>query len=217
MAEQLVLKAKLRQDRGKRASRKMRTAGLVPAIIYGHKEAPVSVELDYHDLFLELKHRHRLLDIELDGNRQKLLVKEVQHDHLGDKIVHIDLTRVSLDERVKVRVPVELRGIPAGVSEGGVLDQVMAEIELECLVTSIPDNIRVPVSHLKLGESLYARDLPLPEGVTLVTDKDVPVAAVRLIAEEVAPAAAPAEGEGVEPVLIRKPAGEEEGAEEEKK
>ena len=135
MVEALLLKAQRREKGGTRASRRERLQGRVPVIIYGHKKDPISVTLNYHDLALELQHHHRLLELELDKKREKVLVKAIQYDHLGDKIIHADLTRVALDERVKVTVLVELKGTPAGASEGGVLEQIHAEVELECLVT----------------------------------------------------------------------------------
>ena len=186
MVETLVLKAEKREHTGTRTARKHRKVGKVPAIIYGHKQEPLAILLDYHDLALELQHHHRLLEVDLDGKKEKFLVKEVQFDYLGDKIVHLDLTRVDIDERVSVTVEVVLKGIPAGVTDGGTLDQIMAEIELECLVTSIPENIRANVSHLNLGEALLANDLELPSGAKLLTGADAHIAIVRAaVAEEV--------------------------------
>ncbi|KPK74843.1 MAG: hypothetical protein AMJ79_13035 [Phycisphaerae bacterium SM23_30] len=198
MAETLLLKAQRREQSGTRAARRLRREGLIPAIIYGHKQEPAAVQLNGHDLKLELQHHHRLLDLELDGKREKCLVKEVQYDYLSEEVIHVDLTRVSLDERVKVTVEVELRGTPAGVSEGGVLNQLLTEVELECIVTNIPESIRMKVSHLQVGESLYAGDLELPEKTTLITPSEMPVAMVQMAAEvveEEVPVEAEAEAE----------------------
>ena len=156
----------------------------MPVIIYGHQKEPVSVTLNYHDLALELQHHHLLLELELDNKREKVLVKEVQYDHLGDKIIHADLTRVALDEQVKVTVLVELKGTPAGASEGGVLEQIHTEVELECLVTHIPESLRVMVTDMKVGDFLLAKDIELPEGTKLVTDPQTSIAALRVLAEE---------------------------------
>lgn len=184
MVENLVLKAEKRDHSGTRVARKLRQAGQVPAIVYGHGAQPLAISLDYHDLVLELQHHHRLLDVDLDGDKQKFLVKEIQYDHLGDKVIHADLTRVNLDERVTVTVTVELKGTPAGAAEGGMLDQMEAEIELECVVTNIPESIRASVNAMQIGDLLLAKDIELPAGVTLITDPETPVAAVRVIAEE---------------------------------
>jgi large subunit ribosomal protein L25 len=185
MEQGLILKAEKRASVGSSVSRKLRSQGLLPAIIYGHKQAPVAIQLNYHDVALELQHHHRLLDIKLDGKNEKLLVKDVQYDYLGDKIVHMDLTRVDLDERVQVTVALELKGIPVGVADGGILDQALSDIEMECLVTDIPEHIRVKVSDLKLGEHLLAKDLELPDGTKLMTDPEALIAVVRAKAEEV--------------------------------
>ncbi|OQA01758.1 MAG: 50S ribosomal protein L25 [Planctomycetes bacterium ADurb.Bin412] len=211
MEQSLILKAKKRDRVGSRMSRKIRSQGLLPAIIYGHQQEPVSIQLIYHDFSLELQHHHRLLDIDLDGKQEKLLVKDIQYDHMGDKIVHVDLARVRLDERVEVTVAVELKGIPVGVSEGGTLEQALMGVELECLVTSIPESIRVKVADLKLGQHLLAKDLELPAGAKLITDPESLVAIVRAKTEEVEEVAPAAAVEGAEPeVITARPPKEEE-------
>ncbi|MBN2212528.1 MAG: 50S ribosomal protein L25 [Sedimentisphaerales bacterium] len=212
MAETLVLKAFRRDGRGTRVSRKLREQGQVPAIVYGHQTEPLAVALNYHDLELEIKHHHRLLDVEMDGKPEKLLVKEVQYNYLGDKILHVDLTRVNLDERVKVDVSIELRGVPVGVAAGGVLEQVTAEIEVECAVTAIPENIRVQVNEMKVGDTLTAANLVLPEGVVLACDPTMVIATVRVMAEE-PEAVVATEGEETEPEVIIRPKKEEDEAE----
>ena len=205
MVETLLLKAEKREESGTRASRKLRGRGLIPAIIYGHKEEPTAVQLNGHDLSLELQHHHRLLDVELEGKRHKCLVKDVQYDYLGEHAIHVDLTWVSLDERVKVTVEVELRGTPAGISEGGALKQILNEVELECVVTNIPESLRVKISPLKLGETLTAGDLELPESTKLITPPETPIATVQMVAEEIEeePAEAEAEAEPEPEVIAR--------------
>jgi large subunit ribosomal protein L25 len=213
MVETLVLKAEKREATGTRFARRQRKQGRVPTIIYGHGSEPVSVSLDYHDLMLELHHHHRLLDVELEGAREKFLVKDVQYDYLGDTVIHLDLVRVLLDERVEVTVEVELKGVPAGASDGGILEQLLADIQLECLVTNIPEKITIRVNHLKLDESISAGDIELPEGAKLVTDAAVMVAAVRLPSEapeEEAATAVAEVAEGVEPEVIGRAKPEEE-------
>jgi large subunit ribosomal protein L25 len=215
MPETIVLKAHKRDHMGSRASRKLREKGLLPAIVYGHKEEPVSIQLDYHDFAMEMQHHHRLLAVDLDGQEQRFLVKTVQFDHLGDKIVHVDLTRVDLHERVKVNVPIELKGAPKTATEGAVVDQMMMQVELECVVTDIPERIRLPIAELEVGQTITAGQLPLPEGVTLVTSAEAGVVTLRIMAEEVPTAAPVVEGEAAEPEVIarEKPAEEKEGEE----
>jgi large subunit ribosomal protein L25 len=210
-AEVLVLKAEKRQSKGTRVSRKLRQQGMIPAIIYGHKEDPVAVQLNAHDLALELQHHHRVLEVDLADHREKCLVKDVQYDYLGEKILHVDLTRVRVDERVEVTVPLELRGTPAGVAEGGVLDQILSEIEIECLVTEIPEVIKTKVNDMQIDQILTAGEIELPAGTNLITDPDAPVAAVRLMAEEVVEEEeiAPAEEGTAEPEVIQREKAEE--------
>ncbi len=217
MVEALVLKAERRKQSGTRSARKLREAGKVPAIIYGHQEEPVAVQMNYHDLALELHHHHKLLEVVLEGKKVQVLVKDVQYDHLGDKVIHVDLTRVSLDERVQVTVQIALRGTSAGASEDGVLEKLMSEIELECQVTKIPEEIRVPVSHLQEGQTLTAGELELPEGTRLITEADSPVVTVTVMAEEEEEEEAAAEAEAEPEVISKKPSDEESAGESESK
>jgi len=213
MAETLVLKAQQRHSSGTRSSRKLRTQGLIPAIIYGHKQDPVSVQLNAHDLILELQHHHRVLDVDLEGQHEKCFVKDVQYDYLGEKILHVDLARVSMDETIQVSVALELRGTPVGTAENGVLEQLLAELEIQCRVTDIPENIRVRVNDLKIDDTVTAGEIELPEGAILVTAPDTPVAIVRLraeIAEEAEVVIAPAEETGEPKVIQREKTLEEE-------
>lgn len=179
-----AMKATRRGDIGTRKARRLRDQGRIPGILYGHGQSPEAMSLDQHDLDLAIKHGERLLEIELEGKTENALIKEVQYDTFGQKVLHIDLARVNLDELVKVTVPVVLRGIPVGAEEGGVLHQVSAQVEIECMVRSIPDDIRVTVNHLKVGDVLHMSDLPLPEGTKLLSDANGIVCTVTVVAEE---------------------------------
>ncbi len=204
--------AKSREALGTRANRRLREAGLLPGVIYGHKEAVVPVTLPRKEVVEHLRHGAHLFDLSLDGKSEKVLVKEVQFDHLGMEVIHVDFARVSLDEKVKVTIPVELKGTPKGEAEGGVLQQIINELEVECLVTEIPDAIRFNVSEMALDDVLHIKDLKLPTGVKALQDEDLIVATVKEIKEEVATAAT--EEGAAEPELIgRKPAEGEEAAE----
>jgi large subunit ribosomal protein L25 len=204
--------AKSREALGTRANRRLREAGLLPGVIYGHKEAVVPVTLPRKEVVEHLRHGAHLFDLSLDGKSEKVLVKEVQFDHLGMEVIHVDFARVSLDEKVKVTIPVELKGTPKGEAEGGVLQQIINELEVECLVTEIPDAIRFNVSDMALDDVLHIKDLKLPGGVKALQDEDLIVATVKEIKEEVASAAT--EEGAAEPELIgRKPAEGEEAAE----
>jgi len=208
-----MLKATRRVQLGTRYSRRERKAGRIPAIIYGHKEDPEPILLDAHDVGVELAHGVHVLSVELGGNERQYLIKEVQYDYLASAPVHIDLMRVDLDERVTVRIPVELRGVPKGVSEGGVLDQLLAEVEVECVVTQIPESFRPLVSGLGVGETLFVRDLDLPPGVTIRNDPDDRIAMVRMLAEEPEALEPAISEESAQPEVIGRAKTEEEPAE----
>lgn len=204
--------AKSRPELGSRANRRLREAGLLPGVIYGHKEAVIPVSLPRRQVVDHLNKGAHLFDLSLDNGRsEKVLVKEVQYDHLGQEVLHVDFARVSLDEKVKVTVPLELKGTPKGEADGGVLQQIIAALEVECLVTEIPDAIRHNVAEMALNDVLHIGDLKLPTGVKVLRDAELIVATVKEVLE-VAPAVAE-EGAVAEPEVIgRKPAEGEEAA-----
>jgi len=209
MASSVSVTAKPRAELGSRANKRLRDQGLIPGVIYGHKEAVVPVTLPKKELAGHLNHGAHLFSVSLDGKNENVLIKEVQYDHLGIEILHVDFARVSLDEKVEVTVPLELKGTPAGEAEGGVLQQIVAELEIECLVTEIPNAIVHNVSEMKVDDVVHIKDIKLPAGVRALQDEDLVVAQVKTIEEE-APAAG-AEGDTAEPEVIgRKP--DEEGA-----
>jgi len=207
-----LLRLNKRDETGTRPARRLREAGLVPAIIYGHGEPNVPVSVSSHDIGLAVQHGEQLVQAEVDGKQENFLIKDVQYDFTGQHILHVDLTRVSLDERVTVTVPVVLRGTPVGVEEeDGVLTQHLDELECECLVTEIPEEIRVSVNELHVDDVLRVADLELPKGLTVEVDSDTPVASVSVLAEE--EAAAAEEAEEVEPELVGEKKEEEEAGE----
>jgi len=207
-----TLKAASRSETGTHKVRRLRKSGRVPAIIYGHGEQPVAISLDCHDVAEVVHHGARLLELDLDGKTENVLIKDLQYDHLGQDIIHADLTRVRLDERVEVTVPITLRGTPAG--EGGVLNQLATAVQVECLVTSIPDEIRVSVAALNVGEGIKAGELLLPAGARLLDDPETVICTVRVVAEEEVAAEAPAEAVAQPEVIGAKKPEESEGQEE---
>lgn len=170
--EQAFLEAQIRRHRGSKDAAKLRRQGRIPAIVYGHKQEPLAVSLDLHDFTVSLHHGHRLLNIKLDGGTpgEKLLVKDVQYDHLGKDIIHADLMRVDLSEKVRVAVAIELKGIAKGTHEGGIIEEHADHLEIECKVMDIPEVILVLVKDVDVGDALHAGDVPLPEGVELVSN-----------------------------------------------
>lgn len=219
MAKQSIqITAQPRDGLGSRKVKRLRDQGLIPGVVYGHKEAVVPVTLPKKELTTHIDRGAHVFDLSLDGKAQKVLVKDVQYDHLGLEILHIDFARVSLDERVEVTIPLELKGEPKGAAEGGVLQQIVAELEIECLVTDIPDKITHNVSEMAIDDALHIKDLALPAGAKAMQDPDLIVAMVKVIEEEAGTPAPEAEGAAEPEVIGRKPDEGEaaEGAEEKK-
>ena len=212
-----LLKAQKRLEAGTRKARALRRQGLVPAVIYGHGRQTEAITLSEHDVSLAVLHGERLLEIELDGKKENALIKEVQYDTFGQEVIHVDLARVRLDERVEVTVPIVLRGTPVGLSSDGVLQQAANEVTMECTVTEIPEEVSLQVTDLDIGQALYMRDLPLPEGAKLLSNSDTMICSIIVIAEEEVPAEAPEAEEAVaEPEVIGEKPEPEEGQQETK-
>jgi len=209
-----ALKATKRSGSGTRDARKLRKEGLTPCIIYGHGQENIAVAMNEHDLDLAIHHGERLLELDVDGTIENVLIKDTQYDNFGHALLHVDLTRVDLDERVEVTVPVVLRGTPEGMAAGGVLQQITSELIIECVVTAIPEELRMQVKDLQIGETYTASRLELPEGASLVTSPDAPICSLTVVAEEVAPAEE-AEEELAEPEVIGEKKEEPEGEPEE--
>jgi large subunit ribosomal protein L25 len=200
-----------RERTGGRYSARLRQAGRLPAVIYGHKQAPVHVSVDYRQVRDLLRTKTHLLEVVLDEKPQPVLVKDIQWDHLGSDILHLDLTRVDLTERVTVRVELVLTGEAEGLKEeGAILEHPLSHVQIECLATQIPEKLTLDVTNLKVGEVMTAKDLHLPAGITTTLDPNTALATISVIAEEVVEAPV---GEAVvgEPEVIGKKA--EEGEE----
>jgi len=200
MTETFSLKAELREKLGTRSSAGARKQGMLPVNIYGHKQASVSVATDNHNFIEAVRKGHRLFDMDIAGKNEKLLLKDVQYDYLGKNIIHADLMRVDLSETVKVSVPVVLKGTAPGTLSGGIIDEVLSELEVECVVTNIPESIPVSVKSLEIGKVIHAGEIEMPEGVKLLTDATAIVLSCHIMvvkvveetAEEGVAAAAPA-------------------------
>jgi large subunit ribosomal protein L25 len=204
--------ANKRDELGSRANKRLRDQGQLPGVIYGHKEAVVPIKMNRKEVVTHLDRGTHLFELQLDGATENVLIKDVQYDALGIDVLHVDFTRVDLNERVTLTVSLELKGEPKGEKEGAVLQQVLQEVEIECLVTDIPDRLTQDVSHMEKDSVLHVSELKLPPGVKVLADPEQIVCQVREIREEViAPAAAAEEG-AAEPEVIGKKK-EEEGEE----
>jgi large subunit ribosomal protein L25 len=169
MEDTLVLKAEKRDTTGTKSAVKVRKAGRIPGIVYGHKKESIAVSFDAHSLVRSLHHGSRLFDIQIDKKKDKVLLKDIQYDYLGKEIIHLDLIRVDVSELVKVTVPIELKGIAKGTTEGGIVEEHLNHLEIECKVTDMPDAIVVLVKDIDVGDTIHAGDVELPEGVVLIT------------------------------------------------
>lgn len=211
-----TLKVESRTAAGSRAAARLRRTGRLPAVLYGHGRDPVSIALDYHDVEQQMQHGHHVIKLDMEGKVQPCQFKDAQYDYLGSTLVHIDLVRVDLTERVKVTVPLDFRGSPKGVVDGGVFHHEVTDIEIECVVAEIPESIRVDISNLELDQVLYVKDIQLPEGMVAVGDPESVIAVIRLPATAPVVEEAPVEGEATtsEPEVIAKGKAEEESGEE---
>jgi large subunit ribosomal protein L25 len=183
MEKSMLLKAEKREQTGTSSAAKMRKSGRIPAIVYGHKQEPAAISLDAHTLIEALHHGHRLMDVQIGKKQEKVIVKDIQYDHLGRDIIHVDLMRVDVSEKIEVSVPIEIKGVAKGTHEGGVIEVHTDHLEVECLVTEIPKSIVVNVKDVGVDDAVHAKDVELPAGVKLVSDPDILLLACNVVAE----------------------------------
>lgn len=201
-----ILKATKRERLGSRYAARSRAAGKLPGVIYGHGQAPVAVDFEGKDAVDHIEKGEKVFRLELGGESagQVMLLKEVQFDYLGDTIVHADFARVDLNERVKTKVHVELRGEPIGLKiAGAILMHPTNEIEIECRVADLPDVITLDISGLELNQSITADKVVLPvKDMKLLTDPHSIIAQIVEAKEEVVAEAAAVGAEATAPEVI---------------
>jgi large subunit ribosomal protein L25 len=183
MEKALLLKAEIREKTGSKSAARLREESRIPAIVYGHKKEPVAITLDAHEVTEGLHHGHRLVEVQFGKKKETMMFKDVQYDHLGKKIIHADLVRVNVTERVKVAVPIELKGTAKGTHEGGIVEAHTDSLEIECQVTNIPESIVVSVKELSIGDRIYASSIELGEGIKLISDPSMLIASCHVVAE----------------------------------
>lgn len=219
--EQATLKAKTRETKGSSAAKKMRRTGQIPGVLYGHKQEPVSVVLNREEVMRIVSHRIKMVTLQMDKLKETALIRDVQFDTFGDKVLHMDFERIAMDELVEVEVPVVFVGTAKGQGAGGVIDHPITDLTVSCLPGNIPESIRVSIAHMEIGDIIHVKDVKAPEGIKILTDPEAILVMVRQPVEEVAAAAPVAEGEEgaapAEPELIRRERATEEEEEEEKK
>ena len=212
MISQEVVAATPREGKfNKNAARRVRAKGRIPAVVYGAAQPSVAIEVDPKQI-MKILHsetgHNSIFDLEISGSTAKVkaMIVDWQYEPIKGSLLHIDMKRIALDKAIRVEVPIQLLGIPNGVkNEGGILDQVLREIEVECLPGDIPSHIDADVTSLSFGDVLRVADLPHTDKVKFLTDEDSTVAHITAVKEEVAPApeavaaeaAAPAEPEVV--------------------
>ncbi len=214
--ERISLNADIRKDGGKGVARSLRKGGRIPAVLYSKgKSTSISLDPSKVKRLIMLGHAEStLIDLKLAGTADKAekiaILRDYQKDPLTGELLHADFFEVSMDEKIRVTVPIELTGkTPAGVAEGGILQLISREVEIECLPSMIPDNVQADASALAIGDSLHIRDISIPEGVRFVSDHDqvvltivAPVSQEKL--QELLTTPAPGEA-AKEPELIKKP------------
>lgn len=196
-----------REGAGTREAKQIRATGRVPVVLYGHKEANAFLSVTQDEIKAVLKHGGKVVDLK-GAVSEKAMVREVQWDTYGKYVVHVDLARVSASEVVKATVSIELRGTAEGQKSGGHIEFIRHEIDLKCPVMGVPDKIVLLITDLALNGHIYAKDVPLPEGASLVTPGDALI--VQCVAAKHGDDALP--GAVAEPELIRKAKDEKEEA-----
>lgn len=206
MEQKLV--AKSRNDAGKGVARKLRAAGSVPGVLYGHSEKPIPLAVDAKDLTRVLHTAagsNVLVDLVVDGTEHLAMPREIQRDRLRDLYLHVDFLAVSRDEEITVTVPIHVSGTAAGVKAGGVLEHLLWDVQVACLPGDVPERIDVDVTPLEIGTTLHVGDLVAPRGSRILSSADdavvsvivpqsreVPGEGAPAVEGEVAAAAAPA-------------------------
>ena len=214
MSSQEVVQAQSRQDssRGKNEARRLRASGRVPAVIYGAKQQSLAVSVDPKQIsrILSSESGHNtIFDVEVGAEKSKVMIVDWQYEPIKGALMHIDLKRIAMDEKIRVKVPIHLVGEAAGVKQqGGILDQVLREVEIECLPSDIPSHIDADVSELVFGTVLRVADLARAGSLKFLTDATQTVAHITSVKEEVAPTpeavAAEAGAVPAEPEVIKK-------------
>jgi len=218
------LDATARTEKGKGAARAMRRAGRVPAVIYGHAREPQPLAIDIRELDRLLEHisaENTVIDLVVGGRTARTLIREIQRHPFRRQVLHVDFQELVAGEKVTVRIPIVLTGVPVGVRvDGGILDQTLRDLEIEVDPVNMPNHIDVDVTNLVIGASIHVSDLRLPPGVESLIEGDTTVcvcAAPRAVIEETAVAATETVEPAAEPEVIRKAKTDEEDEEPETK
>jgi large subunit ribosomal protein L25 len=217
---QILVETKRRAPGGKNVNRRLRIAGLIPAVLYGRGREPVPLSVEPKtivDILYSESGQNTIFSLSVDGGeRTNAMVKDYQLDPVKGKLIHTDLIQIAMDRLLEVSVNVELVGEAEGVKAGGLLDFVTRSIDMECLPADIPDSIKVDVGHLKINDYVRVKNIEFESTIKVLTDPEVVIVTISPPLKEAVPVeAAPAEA--AEPEVIKKGKATEEGAEEETK
>lgn len=227
--EKVYLDCLLREEVGKSKVNSLRRNGFVPAIVYGQSEKTLAIKLNRSQL-LKFMHAHQgienmIINLRISGNEKNkdyneeksVLIKEIQFDPVKEDILHIDFNQVSLTKAIEIGVPIKSRGEAQGVKlEGGVLTQILWELEIECLPTMIPEKIEVDIANMKIGDVIHVKDLIIPEGIKVLIDNEAIVFTLVPPKKEEIVEEVPAGEVSAEPEVIKEKKEKAEEAEEEK-
>ncbi len=216
--EWVTLKVEVRDKNGSRNCRRLRAKELVPAVLYGGGKSEENLMIKNHDLRVVVNRRARLVNVVYQDKQERALIKDMQHDPLGEKIIHVDLVRLALDQKITLDIEIVLKGKSKGVvTGGGILEQNLRSVSVSCLPTEIIKNFEVDVSELDLDELIRVKDLVVSSGVTILSDPEIVVAGIHMPkVEEVAPVAVEAEATEPEVITQKKEVSEEDQGEAEK-
>jgi large subunit ribosomal protein L25 len=186
MSQNPVIDAKVREDVGRQATKRLRKEGFVPAILYAHRMEPTALQIpkrQIRDIIHEASSGNFVVDINIEGGNEKgrkelALLQEMQMDPLSKQLLHVDFHGIKAGEEIVAEVALESEGTAAGISEGGILDQILYSLEVKCIPSKLPDIITVDVSEMNLNDTLHVGDLKLPEGVTATAEAESPVFAL---------------------------------------
>lgn len=210
--EQVNIQAELRKETGKSSNKKLRAKGAIPAVVYKAHKPSTIVQIPVKDFTKALKTSAGenviiRLDIETGAKKDErtVIIKEIQHEPIKGAVLHVDFNEISLTEVMKFSVPIVDKGQPVGVKiDGGVLQHVLREIEVECLPTQIPEKIEVDVAQMKIGDAIKVKDLSVPEGIKLLTDPEIILITVEPPIKEVIPEVKPEEVVAEPEVIMEK-------------
>jgi len=210
MAISYELEAQVRHDKGKGASRRLRRADQVPAVIYGADKEATALLLEHNKVLVALQNEAfytRILTLKIDGQAEKVILKDLQRHAFKPRIMHMDFLRISAHEKLKMHIPLHFKGgeTAPGVLEGGLVSHLESDVEVSCLPANLPEFIEVDISNLALDQLLHISDLQLPEGVEAVAlshDNNLPIVTIHMPRAEVEEAPVVAAVEGAEGAAV---------------